>query len=157
MKINQCISLNKKERREYLHKLSLRLLLSFLFVASLFTFTFCLEAFGSRHISLSLHKLRVLSDSFFVGGAVPILFWLLIWVSEKGAFDLLSYSVKKIWSSIFRTKKNYFVGSYYDYVSKKRANSKPIHYELLIIGGITLLLGVMFAYFSLCYEATMIR
>ncbi len=154
---NQCKVIDIEEKRKSLHKLLLRLLISFLFVLFLFSLTFCLEVFGPMNISLSLHKLRVLSDSFFIGGIIPVLFWLLVWVNEKGAFDLLSFSVKKIWSSIFRSNKNYFVGSYYDYVSKRRKNAKAIHYEVLIIGGISLLLGVMFALLSLSYEASMIR
>ena len=116
--------------------------------------TFCLELFGPLELTWSDNKYRVLSDSFFVGGAMPILFWLLAWVNEKGAFDMIVYGVRKVFSYAFRIKpeKSNLPPTYADYVEMKRAKKKPFHYEMLEVGGVFLLLGIIFAFISLMSE-----
>ena len=135
-------------------KFWIRLILSFLFSGALFAMTFCLELFGPLELTWDDNKYRVLSDSFFVSGAMPILFWLLAWVNEKGAFDMIVYGVRKVFSYAFRIKpeKSNLPPTYADYVEMKRAKKKPFHYEMLEVGGAFLLLGIAFAIVSLMSE-----
>lgn len=135
-------------------KCLLRVSLSFLLAFILFATTFCIEYFGPLELNWNHNKYRILSDSFFIGGSMPILFWLLVWVSEKGAFDLIVYSVRKVFSFAFRIhpEKSNLPPAYADYVEQKRAKKKPFHYELVLIGGIFLLLGIVFAFVSLSFD-----
>ena len=75
-------------------------------------------------------------------------------MSEKGAFDLIVYSVRKVFSFAFRIhpEKSNLPPAYADYVEQKRAKKKPFHYELVLIGGIFLLLGIVFAFVSLSFD-----
>lgn len=140
----------KIDKREKAKKSLLRFSCSFLCVSLLFIGVFCLEVYGPMKLALSQHKFRILSDSFFVAGALPTLFWLLIFVYERGAFDLVSYSVKKFLVFAFRInpKKSNACVSYRDYVNERRKKAKKPRYEFLIVGCLLLLLGVFFAFLS---------
>ncbi len=145
----------KKEKEAFSwKKFTIRLILSFLFSVALFAGTFCIEVLGPLELTWNENKYRVLSDSFFVGGSLPILFWLLVWVSEKGAFDMIVYGVRKVFSFTFRIKpeKSNLPPTYADYVEMKRSKQKPFHYEMLEVGGLFLLLGIIFTFVSLACE-----
>ncbi len=135
-------------------KFAIRLTLSFLLSGAFFAITFCIEYLGPLELTWTSNKYRILSDSFFVGGAMPMLFWMLVWVSEKGAFDMIVYGVRKVFSYAFRIKpeKSNLPPTYADYVEMKRAKKKPFHYEMLEIGGLFLLLGIIFTFVSLACE-----
>lgn len=146
---------NEKQNGEFREKVSvkgivIRSVLSFLFAGALFALMFCVEHFGALQITWPDFKYRLLSDSFFVGGAFPILFWLLLWVNEKGAFDLIVYSVRKFVGYIVHANpdKSKLPPTYADYAEMKQGNRKPLHYELLIVGVTFLLLGGLFAFIS---------
>lgn len=144
---------DEKERINW-KKFFLRFFLSFFIAGALFATTFCIEYFGPLELNWTNNKYRILSDSFFIGGLMPILFWLLVWVSEKGAFDLIVYSVRKVFSFAFRIhpEKSNLPPTYADYVEQKRAKNKPFHYELLEVAGAFLLLGIIFAFVSLSFD-----
>ena len=135
-----------KEQKKNLKGIIARSSLSFAFALAIFLTVFFLELYGPGELTWEKNKYRMLSDSFSLGGLLPILFWLLVWVSEKGAFDLIVYSVRKLFSFTFRIhpEKSNLPPTYADYVAIKKAKRKPFHYELLLIGGAFLLLGLVF-------------
>ncbi|HBE99137.1 MAG TPA: hypothetical protein DDW18_03795 [Firmicutes bacterium] len=135
-----------KEQKKNLKGIIARSSLSFAFALAIFLTVFFLELYGPFELTWEKNKYRMLSDSFSLGGLLPILFWLLVWVSEKGAFDLIVYSVRKLFSFTFRIhpEKSNLPPTYADYVAIKKAKRKPFHYELLLIGGAFLLLGLVF-------------
>ncbi len=135
-----------KEQKKNLKGIIPRSSLSFAFALAIFLTVFFLELYGPFELTWEKNKYRMLSDSFSLGGLLPILFWLLVWVSEKGAFDLIVYSVRKLFSFTFRIhpEKSNLPPTYADYVAIKKAKRKPFHYELLLIGGAFLLLGLVF-------------
>ncbi|MDD7043429.1 MAG: DUF3899 domain-containing protein [Mollicutes bacterium] len=140
---------NTKEQgkeRKSLKGIIARTSLSFAFALAIFLTVFFLELYGPFELTWEKNGYRMLSDSFSLGGLLPILFWLLVWVSEKGAFDLIAYSVRKLFSFTFRIhpEKSNLPPTYADYVAIKKAKRKPFHYELLIVGGTFLLLGLIF-------------
>ena len=140
---------NTKEQgkeRKSLKGIIARTSLSFAFALAIFLTVFFLELYGPFELTWEKNRYRILSDSFSLGGLLPILFWLLVWVSEKGAFDLIVYSVRKLFSFTFRIhpEKSNLPPTYADYVAIKKAKRKPFHYELLIVGGTFLLLGLIF-------------
>lgn len=134
-----------KERKS-LKGIIARTSLSFAFALAIFLTVFFLELYGPFELTWEKNGYRMLSDSFSLGGLLPILFWLLVWVSEKGAFDLIAYSVRKLFSFTFHIhpEKSNLPPTYADYVAIKKAKRKPFHYELLIVGGTFLLLGLIF-------------
>ena len=140
---------NSKEQgkeRKNLKGIIVRASLAFTFASAIFLTVFFLELYGPFELTWEKNRYRMLSDSFSLGGLLPILFWLLVWVSEKGAFDLIVYSVRKLFSFTFRIhpEKSNLPPTYADYVAIKKAKRKPFHYELLIVGGAFLLLGLIF-------------
>ena len=136
----------KREERKSLKGIIVRASLAFTFALAIFLTVFFLELYGPFELTWEKNRYRMLSDSFSLGGLLPILFWLLVWVSEKGAFDLIVYSVRKLFSFTFRIhpEKSNLPPTYADYVAIKKDKRKPFHYELLIVGGAFLLLGLIF-------------
>lgn len=143
----------KEEKKKKIKGILIRSILSFAFASILFTIVLLIELYA-LNLSWLTNKYRILSDSFFVGGCLPILFFLLVWVSEKGAFDLITYSVRKLFSYCFRIhpEKSNLPPTYGDYVEMKKAKRKPFHYELIVMGSLFLILGVVFALLSIGVE-----
>lgn len=131
----------------------LRSIFSSVFAILLFVAVLLIELNGLK-LSWDAYKFRILCDSFFIAGVFPVLFWLLLWVAAKGAFDMIAYSMGKMLSFMFRIhpEKSNLPPTYADYVEQKRAKAKPFHYELLIVGGVFLLLGVIFLILNMCFE-----
>lgn len=153
--------MNKKEERKFtnnpeesvsnLKKIIVRSIIFFLIASGLFAATMCIELLGPLGLTWNDNRYRVLSDSFFVSGAMMALFWGIIWVSQKGAFDLLAYSMRKILNFMFRIhpEDSNLPPTYLDYVEQKRAKRKDLHYEAFVIGVTFVTLGVIFALLSL--------
>ncbi len=131
----------------------IRTALSLLFAAAVFTGVLLIELLSMK-LSWSAYKFRILCDGFVVGGVFPVLFWLLLWVAEKGAFDLIAYSMRKMLSFMFRIhpEKSNLPPTYADYVEMKKEKRKPLHLELLLVGVSFLILGFIFLGLSLGLE-----
>ncbi len=131
----------------------LRSILSFGFAIILFVAVLLIEL-KAMDLSWYVYKFRILCDSFFIAGIFPILFWLLLWVAEKGAFDMIAYSMGKMLNFMFRIhpEKSKLPPTYADYVEQKRAKRKPFHYELLIVGASFVLIAIIFLTLNMCFE-----
>ena len=85
---------------------------------------------------------KILSDSFFVPGAVFVGVALIGWVSSKGTFDIFGYSIRGLFY-LFKSESYYKQTSFYDYRVKKQERRKSFNRTLLLSGIIFLLLGAI--------------
>ena len=85
---------------------------------------------------------KILSDSFFVPGAVFVGVALIGWVSSKGTFDIFGYSIRGLFY-LFKSESYYKQTSFYDYRVKKQERRKSFNRNLLLSGSIFLLLGAI--------------
>lgn len=85
---------------------------------------------------------KILSDSFFVPGAVFVGIAVIGWISSKGTFDIFGYSLRGLFY-LFKSESYYKQTSFYDYRTKKQEGRKPFKRNMLVIGVIFLLLGAI--------------
>lgn len=88
---------------------------------------------------------QVLSDAFGLAGVLGIAIFGLGFVSSKGAFDLLSYSVKLIFLNAFRPKyrKESFPKTFYDYKVKKDSLDRRAPFMMFFLALAYLALGII--------------
>lgn len=99
----------------------------------------------SRGIDFDLHPGMVFADAFAMGGGLCLLFWLLLWVSQRGAFDIIVYSIGRMIDVIFhlheenqRMPKNFG-----DYVLAKRGKKHKHFYPFLIESAAVFAIGII--------------
>lgn len=89
-----------------------------------------IEYYAIENLMSERHPyLHIIADGVGVSGLLGILIYLMSFVSSKGAFDFLSYSVQLLVLNIFNPKyrQEKFPKTYYDYkVLKDSANRKPL-------------------------------
>ena len=99
---------------------------------------------GEFAISDLQNKFRLLCDAFSVPGILLILFGALIWASNEGALDGISYCLTILGRSLIpggRSKKD---ERYADYVERKRNNRTKGYSFLFSAGGVSLVIGLVF-------------
>ena len=101
-------------------------------------------AFGEGELDLSAW-LKLISDAFAIPGLFTLLLYLLVWVSQKGAFDAISYSVQLAFVTIFHkdTKEAHLPATYAEYCELKHKEKKKDSSYLLISGGSFLVIGII--------------
>ena len=97
------------------------------------------EVFKQTDLKTIYH---ILSDSFFVPGIVITGFGLLIYASNEGAFDGVTYGVMAF-LNMFKSKQEKKYSSLYDYKQKKHAVKTQTGF-ILISGLIVLTFGILF-------------
>ena len=90
-----------------------------------------------------VEKYQMLCDAFTIPGVLLLMFGALIWVANAGALDGLSYAVTFAIRSLIpggrlRDEK------YADYVERKRENRVKGYGFLLIAGGVTMAVAIVF-------------
>ena len=81
--------------------------------------------------------LRILCDALFIPGAVLGCVGLLAVCAGHGAFDAVSFGVKKLFSLLRSEEKRATMPkTYYDYVTARRESVKPAPAGLLTVGGV---------------------
>jgi hypothetical protein len=101
-------------------------------------------SFGySRDDSLAT-KYTILSDSFFVPGAVALMVGLLIWVSTTGFFDAIAYGATVFIKGFTKFKRTERFERFYEYKERKAEGRGFKHGYLLICGLVYLLIGAIF-------------
>ena len=90
---------------------------------------------------------QVLSDAFGISGVLGIGIFGLGFVSSKGAFDLVSYSVKLLFLNAFRPKyrKESFPKTFYDYKVKKDSLNRKAPLMMLFVALAYLSIGILMA------------
>ena len=98
-----------------------------------------------KELSFSVETARILGDGFFVSGVLGVLFWLLILVSQLGAFDMMVYGCRKLFNYLFKKnpEDSTLPHTYYDYVMIKRGKKPKRFYFFLIVAAVYLAIGMI--------------
>ena len=107
----------------------------------------------SAELSL-LDRVRFLSDAFFVPGALIFCVGMMIFVAGKGSFDGLAYSLQFAKRELLRflPQMRDKMETFADYKARKAKKKTPYRY-LLVVGGVYLLLGLLFSVIFLAMES----
>ena len=89
-------------------------------------------------------KLVMICDAFTIPGMLLILAGAMIWVSNMGALDGLSYAVTWAVKSLIPGARVSMDETYADYVERKRENPVRGYGFLFIAGGITMAVAIVF-------------
>lgn len=82
------------------------------------------------------------SSAFSVPGIICLGVGLLIWCSNEGAFDMLSYGVRSFFRLFRKDVKDRKYGDYYGYQQARKDRKKPFLY-MIAVGGAYLLVGII--------------
>ena len=136
----------KRKSEAFIKGLIISLIVNGLLTGLIIAFT----ATNNDQLGLS-EWLKLITDAFSIPGMFTLLLYLMFWVSQKGAFDALSYSIQLVFVTIFHkdTKEANLPATYAEYRALKEKEEKKDSNYLLISGGIFLLIGigVMIAFF----------
>lgn len=129
---------NKRSWIKWVVTLGIGLLIAFIFIVANNGF--------SGTLSMQ-DMMKVMSDGFFVSGVLVCGCGLMLFVSQKGSFDMIAYGVKSAIRIIFKTDEG---ESYYDYKQRKAEKVTPCAH-LVVVGALLLLVSVLFV--GLFYQA----
>lgn len=89
--------------------------------------------------------LLVLTDGFTVSGGLMCLFYLLVFVSDEGAFDMLSYSIQLVWNVTFHknVRETKLPKTYAEYRAMKRSKPRLNLKFILYSGLLFLIIGII--------------
>jgi len=95
--------------------------------------------YGERKVFASL------IDAFSISGLLSILFFFIVWVSNYGAFDAISYSILVVWNTMFHKniRETKVPATYRDYRELKRGKERANVTFMLIPGAIALITGII--------------
>ncbi|MBS7261987.1 MAG: DUF3899 domain-containing protein [Eubacteriales bacterium] len=88
---------------------------------------------------------RRLCDGAFAAGVILAGFGGLLFASNEGQFDILSFGVKQVIRSFTRKDLSQDRQTFYDYRAEKSKHKRPVRYILLVGAGYLLLSGVFLA------------
>lgn len=86
---------------------------------------------------------RILSDATFIPGVIVGGVGLLVFLSNEGAFDIISYGMIMFFGKFKKNINERRYDSYYDYKVAKRGNKKSFA-NILLVGVFFLLFAVLF-------------
>lgn len=92
------------------------------------------------------------SDAFSVPGILGLGFGLLVLGSNGGAFDMLSYGVKKLFHLFKKDPIDRKYGTFYEYQQARREKKRSFLY-LVIVGGAYLTVGLILLFIYLNMQA----
>ncbi len=107
-----------------------------------------------KGLNFQKYTFTIFGDGLFVSGILGVLSWLLVVVTQAGAFDMLVYGCRKFFNYIFRKhpEDSNLPATYYDYVTLKHAKKPKRFYWSLLICCIFLLIGVIFSILGSIYN-----
>lgn len=113
---------------------------------------FCIEYFGS-HLYPST-PIRVWADTFSISGLLGILAWLLLFVTQHGAFDIIVYGTRKLFAYTFRIhpEKSKLPKTYTDYVLERQAKKPNRFWIYLCACALFFIVGLILVFVSLNLE-----
>lgn len=88
-------------------------------------------------------RMRQWSDAFFVSGVLGLGFGLIIVASNGGAFDMIAYGFRALFSVFKKDPVDRKYATFYDY-RKAREKKKRSFWYLVIVGGAFVLVSVAF-------------
>lgn len=102
--------------------------------------------------SLQDNCLLILTDSFTMSGLLMCLYYLIVFVSDEGAFDIISYSVQLVWNVTFHknVRETNLPSTFAEYKQMKRAKPRLNLRFVLFSGLLFFIIGliIMFIYYS---------
>lgn len=87
--------------------------------------------------------LSSLCDAFFVAGVVTLGIGLLIWASDNGTFDMVSFGVIKLFDMLKKDITKVKYKTYYDY-RQAQQGKKHSFTAYLIIGSVLMAIAIIF-------------
>ena len=93
------------------------------------------------------YRYRVLCDAFTIPGVIFIMCGALVWISQQGMFDTLSYAGKMVMDQFRREHEH---TKYVDYVLEKRETRRQGGFAFMIITGLAFV-AVSLVFFALFY------
>ena len=100
--------------------------------------------YESGNIDIAGHLMRMLSDAFFVSGAITLCIGLLLVVSNGGGLDAFAYMGKRIRHFFGPERKEKFI-KYNEFLEKRRERGKAATGHFLTGAGIFIAVGGIFA------------
>ena len=88
-------------------------------------------------------KVLYLADAFTIPGVLMLMVGVLMWLSTKGLFDILSYSLGRLGRSLIPFSKT-TDEKFYDYRERKSANRIKEYSFIFIVGCVFLLVAIAF-------------
>jgi Na+/H+ antiporter NhaC len=82
-----------------------------------------------------------LIDAFFVSGFSFVLLGALILIGQQGTFDMLAFSVKKVFFVIFNQKKG--MQHYHEYLEERQEKPKLSVLNYFIVGGSFVIISII--------------
>jgi hypothetical protein len=137
----------KKKKRFWIETL-----VSFLLLGVIFAVVFVIDYFPAA--LYVIYPLRCYGDSFAIPGILGYCFFLLLFVSRNGAFDMIIYGTKKFWIYLFRIhpERAKIAPTYYDYQQEKHRVKSPYPFGLLTAASVYFVIGLIFSFISLATE-----
>ena len=93
---------------------------------------------------------HILTDSFFVPGVIMASFGLLVFSTNEGTFDMLTYGVRRLFILLRRNPKDEKYKTFYDYRMSQRENRHQFGY-MIIVG--LVYIGISLIFLALYYNA----
>ena len=87
------------------------------------------DIFAANSLKAAMH---ILVDAFFVPGILLACFGLLVFSSNEGTFDMLSYGMSSFINLFRKDMKKMKHKTFYDYRMAKHATSKPFLYIIFV-------------------------
>ncbi len=98
---------------------------------------------GNYDTSMVLERYRLLSDAFSLPGIMTIFAGLMVWLSNEGAMDAITWVMTYAFKSLFpglRGERE----RYGDYVERRREKRVQGYGYLFVVGGLFLTVGLVF-------------
>lgn len=122
-----------------MHRTALKYGLCLLFIGAL-----AVMFLSSRDLSDLKTRYRLLCDAFTIPGVLLLCAGSLVWVSNLGALDGLAYGLRLAIRALIPRKRLEKEVSYHDFVTEKRAHPIRGYGFLLICGGISVAVSLVF-------------
>ena len=95
---------------------------------------------GAFSITDTQALLGALSTAFFVPGVLALGFGLLVFCSNGGAFDMVSYGFQSLFRLYKKDPRDHKYGGYYEYREARKQKKRTFWY-LVIVGAVFVLVG----------------
>lgn len=117
------------------------LAISFGVASMIFGLVLIIEFFGLNW-SMDTDGYLIMINATTISGIMMLLFWVLVLITNEGAFDLITYSVKLVWYTTFHKslRKVKLARNYAEYREEKRSKGKS-NTSFIALGGAPYLLA----------------
>ena len=117
------------------------LAISFGVASMIFGLVLIIEFFGLQW-SMDTDGYLIMINATTISGIMMLLFWVLVLITNEGAFDLITYSVKLVWYTTFhKSLRNVKLArNYAEYRAEKRSKGKT-NTSFIALGGAPYLLA----------------